>query len=990
MGRVESLEEKRTVEVCPITGLPFRRDFLNRVGEQLDEVAQDSYCMIAIDLEHFRLFNKIYGRDEGDILLGNIGSLLETLAQERNGQAGYVGGDNFGLFIPYDMKVISKLKRDIIKNINKWSMTGYLPAIGVYCVDDTSVLPATMYDRASMVLPKAIGNYAKRIHVYDPSVEQKVEEELKMLAEIQQGLEKEEFTFFAQPQCDIATGKIVGAESLVRWQHGTKGLIPPGVFIPVLEKNGFIANLDRYVWRKVCEWLRSWIDRGYHPVPISINVSRIDIYSMDVPTYLLELTRTYNLPTKLLKVEITESAYAESNERIVEAVMRLRNDGFLVMMDDFGSGYSSLNMLKSVAVDVIKLDMRFLDINEAEEQKGIDILESVVSMARNMGLPIIVEGVETQKQEKFLMGLGCRYTQGFYYYRPLPINQFEELLSDERNLDFDGIWCRQVEDIHVRELMDTNQFSDVLLNNILGAVAFYDLYENSIQITRVNEKYFMLAGINPTEEGVENRKVWSHVRDDDRMLLFSIFEKAYENPINGADGYIHFMREDGKVLWVYMRAFFLREQNGHKIYYSSLIDMTGKSKKTKVLTGVDAKPMLDLPEKQKDIMEYYYSDMPFGYCLVKVLADENENATDYEIVYANRELEMISGEGENRIRKMISQIFSESRNAMLDKAYCVAYLGERINQKVYNPVSGHYLQLSLYQFQTGYLACMVRDVTHREIYEGALNSIMHSYREVYYVHLEDNYCRMLYPDEEHLLERGNYEEIINRHYGTGKIVKYDVDNVRRFLSLENLREVLRYQDGAEYSYKRTRKDGSAEWCLSSFTVSERDQYGMPRAAILMIRSIDDIIKQNQDKKRQRVAESLASMSDGFFVYSAGEEQEILYANPKVVQIFGCDTTEEFMELVHGSFKGMVHPDDYNRIEWEIQDQIEHSEKKMDYIQYRITRKDGEIRWLDDYGHLEPACIGGEEGVFYVFISDITDKISQIQQDKLIQQNKHYN
>ena len=192
-------------------------------------------------------------------------------------------------------------------------------------------------------------------------------------------------------------------------------MVSPGVFVPVLEKNGFIASLDRYVWKNVCQWLRSWLDKGHQPVPISINVSRIDIFSMDVPAYLTELLQTYDLPAKLLKVEITESAYAESNDKIIRTVKQLRDAELLVMMDDFGSGYSSLNMLKSIAVDVLKLDMRFLDIDEEEESKGVGILESVVNMARQMRMPIIVEGVETQKQESYLLKLGCRYSQGFYY-----------------------------------------------------------------------------------------------------------------------------------------------------------------------------------------------------------------------------------------------------------------------------------------------------------------------------------------------------------------------------------------------------------------------------------------------------------------------------------------------------------------------------------------------------------------------------------------------
>lgn len=212
----------------------------------------------------------------------------------------------------------------------------------------------------------------------------------------------------------------------------------PGKFVPILERTGAIYLLDQQVWEKVCQWLRSWIDRGYRPVPISINISRIDIMSMDVPAYLMHLLEKYDLSAKYIKAEITESAYAEEDKTINDTVNQLRDAGFLVMMDDFGSGYSSLNMLKSIPVDVIKIDMRFLEIEESEEEKGISILESIVNMARLLGMPIIVEGVETQQQENVLWSMGCRYTQGYYYYKPLPIDKFETLLADERSLDFPG------------------------------------------------------------------------------------------------------------------------------------------------------------------------------------------------------------------------------------------------------------------------------------------------------------------------------------------------------------------------------------------------------------------------------------------------------------------------------------------------------------------------------------------------------------------------
>ena len=446
----------------------YNRTFMSNVRSKMEMGLSGAYSMVAIDIEHFRLFNKLYGRETGDELILYIQNCLKEIAGEHDGVEGYLGADNFGIFIPDSHEIIKQIQEQIIKGIHKWNNTvGFYPVIGIYSINTDTDSPEIMYDRATLALSNAFEGQPDHICHYTQEMESRLEKEVELLSEIQEALENNEFTFFAQPQCNIATHQIVGAEALVRWVKPDGTMVSPGAFIPVLEKNGMIDRLDRYVWDKVCAWIRSWIDRGFQPVPISINVSRVDIFSMDVPAYIFSLLEKYQLSEHYVKVEITESAYTESDERITNTVNILRGKGFKVMMDDFGCGYSSLNMLKNIPVDVLKLDMRFLDISETEEEKGMNILESVVNMARLLRLPIIVEGVETEKQEQFVQSLGCRYIQGFYFYKPLPVKQFEELLSDERQLDFHDLFYKQVEPLHIREFMDTNFITDSILNNVL-------------------------------------------------------------------------------------------------------------------------------------------------------------------------------------------------------------------------------------------------------------------------------------------------------------------------------------------------------------------------------------------------------------------------------------------------------------------------------------------------------------------------------------------
>lgn len=865
-------------ELNPLTGLYYNRAFFKKTNEMLNDSHVGTYALVAIDIAHFRIFNKSYGRQEGDRLLIYIADCVKKVQDLYHGIAGYLGGDNFCVLMPDDLNIIKRLEADISEGFESYNhMVEFYPIFGICSITDASEAAATMYDCATIALSNTVGKYATRICWYDAGLEEKMEEELKLLSEIQTGLKEEEFTFFAQPQCDISTGKIVGAECLVRWKHKTKGFIPPGVFIPVLEKNGLISELDRYVWKKVCQWLKSWIEKGYHPVPISINVSRVDLLCMDVLSYLKYLLKQYHLPEKLLKIEITESAYSENDEQIIRIVNSMRTSGFTVMMDDFGSGYSSLNMLKHISVDVLKLDMRFLDIDEQETEKGIGILESVVNMAKIMGIPIIVEGVETQLQEKFLLELGCRYIQGYYYYKPLPIEQFEELLSDERRLDFNGLSCKQVESMHIRELLDSNVFNDTMINNMLGATAFYEVTDNQITITRVNEQYCRLTGISPDNVNEYDNKLGNHVRDDDKEFLFSIFREAYEHPEKGAHGNAHYLCANGDVLWVYIRLFFLRERDGRRLFCGSLTDMTEIHHQKK-----DSLPSAQETKEEKELLHH---------------------AAD----------------------------------------------------------------------------------TH--MYEDALKTMMQAYREIYFIELQDNYFHMIYPDANSQIERGNYMESINRHFGSGKIMRSDEQNIRRFLSLDNLRERLTTQDSISYRYLRHTPDGSPEWCITTLTISARDN-GIPKTALMTIRSIESFLKEEEEQRRGNMIKTLATMSDGFLVYQADEKETILYANPKVIATYGCDTLEEFLTLVHHSFRGMVHPEDYNRIQWEIRNQISQSEDHMDFIQYRIIRKDGSVRWIDDCGHLEDSN-SLSIPLFYVFISDITDSMKEEKKEKLLNINKYY-
>lgn len=272
---------------------------------------------------------------------------------------------------------------------------------------------------------KCKNKFASYLGFYDMDEGIREVEEAAIASSMQAAMDEEQFVVYFQPKFDIANDRDIGAEALVRWKHPDTGLMPPKHFIPIFEKNGFISRLDYYVWEHVCRLIHKWLGDGICLDPITVNISRISLYNPRLADILSGLIEQYDVPIGLLNLEITESAYVSDPELIQEAIRKLHQAGFILLMDDFGSGYSSLNMLKDIDVDVLKIDMQFLSGGESPG-KGKIILESVIQMANNLGMPVIMEGVETQEQTRFLYKIGCNYVQGYYYARPMPQEEYEK------------------------------------------------------------------------------------------------------------------------------------------------------------------------------------------------------------------------------------------------------------------------------------------------------------------------------------------------------------------------------------------------------------------------------------------------------------------------------------------------------------------------------------------------------------------------------------
>jgi len=548
-----------------LTGLR-REDSFFSVGRRLLSAHPANWCVVAIDLEQFKLFNEWYGREKGDLLLAKVGAMLNIVEQNTGGLACYFGQDDFALFVPWESSVLERLFTDIHALIKEFGTSvGFMPALGVCRVEDGGSIE-DLYDRAAVATRHAKENFHTRIRLFDPSMYAKTDADYRILSEFQRALQDRELFIVLQPQCKTAGGKVVGAESLVRWRKPDGSLVPPGVFIPVLERYGFIPDLDKYVWEEVCAWQRSWLDAGRTPLPVSVNVSRIDIYTIDVPDYFDLLLEKYSLPVDVIKIEITESAYVDNN-RVVDTVRRLREKGFLVLMDDFGSGYSSLNMLRNLNVDIIKLDAHFLRMND-EDRKGMQIMESVVNLARTMGVPIIVEGVETQEELDFITGLDCQYVQGFFFYRPMPVPDYEKLIASPENIDNSGFFLNAREKLRMRDLLYQNVLSDEMLNSILGPAGILEERGEQWTLTAYNHRLYDLLGVERIRDHMH--EPLELVPEENRQDFRALLEQAQTAAQAGAQQAFSFHIADGVVARIRVEAFYLGGSEGRKTYYVSM------------------------------------------------------------------------------------------------------------------------------------------------------------------------------------------------------------------------------------------------------------------------------------------------------------------------------------------------------------------------------------------------------------------------------------
>lgn len=397
--------------------------FASNVQKLLNDKSGRQLAFMQFDIEKFKLINAKYGEDKGTEILNFITSGLYTVCTDEQVHL-RLSADVFMIAFLFDTAAdINRLIGLIEERLGRYEDIEYRFVFGVHIVSDKTLPLRKMGDRAAMARQSIKGNALNNVGYYSDNQENKLISRKYIEDRMHYALEHGEFVMFLQPKCSITTGEIVGAEALTRWIHPEKGMISPMEFIPVFEQNGFIIKLDEYIWEQACKTIRGWIDSGVQPVPISVNISRVHLTNESFIGSLDRLVEKYDIPKKYIETEITETTENAGTE---EMIKKLKARGYMLLMDDFGSGYSSLNMLKSTPFDVIKIDRDFFSEFMLSD-RGKKIISHTISMSKDIGLDLVAEGVETKEQAEFLHSCGCDVAQGFLYSKPVSLSDFDKL-----------------------------------------------------------------------------------------------------------------------------------------------------------------------------------------------------------------------------------------------------------------------------------------------------------------------------------------------------------------------------------------------------------------------------------------------------------------------------------------------------------------------------------------------------------------------------------
>ncbi|MGN0424189.1 MAG: EAL domain-containing protein [Acetatifactor sp.] len=846
-----------------LTGLYTKDFFYRKVREVLDANPEKEYSILCCNLENFKLYNDTFGRQAGDKLLIEVARILKKRVSPDAICCRFTA-DRFLCLTDREselkgrkcfVKAREKTRSELAENISV--------KLSIYEIWDPSIPVEKMCDRALWVVNTIKGIYDKHLVVYDETLRKQLLREQIITDAMEEALEQKQFAVFFQPKYNLHDGRMVGAEALVRWIHPEWGFLSPGEFIPLFEKNGFICKLDEYVWDRTCERLRDWMDKGYGVVPVSVNVSRADIYHAHLVEHLCELVDKYRIDPSYLHLEITESAYTENPEQIISTVEDLRRRGFVIEMDDFGSGYSSLNMLGQISIDILKLDMGFIR-TEFEKPLEQSILNDVVNMAHRLHLNVIAEGVETGSQRNQLRELGCDYAQGFYYAKPMPDKDYEEMLQKA------GV------------------------NRERGRV--------SASRTRIADEHKKCVLV--IEDNEINRELLTEILAEQYLVLTAE---------NGKDG-LDKLNRYGQAVCVILLDIKMPVMNGYE-FLEQVKKHPLFSRIPVIVTTV-----LSSVEEEEKCMQMGAADFiekPYHSGRILKRIGNLIHMREYDVAVSGLETDELTG--------------FKNRKAYFEDIAMI----EHDPEKKLQPMGILFADINGLK--------MLNDREGHEAGDRMIVEIAQSMRKIF--------------TDADIYRVGGDEFVIFSFEKN----REDFDRKRKALEAS-------WKDGPSASLGSVWLERAAQ-LERNVELADQDMYRSKRQYYL------EETHDRRKKKEYLPGEILQKMDEiseylpgGFFIYRAGEGEELISFNRELLRLYGFVDGEEFRTFTGNSFRGMVHPDDLERAEKMISSQIE-KENDIDSVEYRILCKDGSVRRVRDYGRFVHSEAYGD--VFYVFLNDIT-------------------
>lgn len=559
-------ELKYKAEYDVLTGIFNQDKFFSLTRKMLLANPDTHFSLIRFDVDRFHLINAYFGVAYGDRLLKHIGKTMRENSEGHFDRTTYgrINADVFAMCIPTDDKAVifsflvwyDKLLRSFDSPFD------IVFSYGICQIKDHNMPVDEIYDHASLAAKSCKGNYVKNYAYFEESMEQRVELEQEIINDMNTALQEEQFVVWYQPKYDIRLDAPVGAEALVRWNHPKKGMISPALFIPIFEHNGFIMRLDAYVWEHVCRDMRKWMDDGRKVHPILVNISRVDLANPRLVETIVELADRYQIPYAMLQLELTESAYTDNPEKMIQMMDAFREKGFVILMDDFGSGYSSLGILKDIEVNVLKIDMRFFS-KTAVEGRSKSIIASVLRMAKWLRIPVIAEGVETRENVEFLRGIGCEYVQGYFYAKPMPAEQYLQYMDmHQKEMKYQDVAEMDTEQLWNRTLAAENQ---------KGAAAVMEYESGKFEMIHVNNLFYDLFGYTDMEE--EFRDPLQFIAPEYRAG----FEEAFLSALASQGMAAYDFKRNASTnhpMWISIRIKYVGRLGHRSVFYCEFLDVT--------------------------------------------------------------------------------------------------------------------------------------------------------------------------------------------------------------------------------------------------------------------------------------------------------------------------------------------------------------------------------------------------------------------------------